>query len=269
MRKLVPSALVLALALAMAPAGLAQTSSGASSSAGPTSSYDRLFLSFIEDATLADRQWWEVQFGISDGDNVDTTAIRGVVAFQPWDGIELGGRMGFGNTDTSSGLPDGSGGTDLEVWGKYKLGSYERTEFVLGSVLTVPTGDDTAGLGFDAFALSGFAAMRHRLERVVLTGQAGIQLNDDGAFLGFDDLDGEISPVVAVGVIVPFSDQVTVTGEARFAGERFDGADNDTRIVGGVNWRSFGRGMLRGSVTIGLDDGAPDAAVLVGYATQF
>ena len=78
-----------------------------------TSSSDRLFLSFIEDATIVQNQWWEAQLELADFDSVDQTIVRGIAAFRPWKSVELGGRVGFGQTDTPAGLPDGSGATDL------------------------------------------------------------------------------------------------------------------------------------------------------------
>ena len=35
--------------------------------------------------------------------------------------LSVGGRVGFGSTDASGGGPDGSGATDLDVYGKYLL----------------------------------------------------------------------------------------------------------------------------------------------------
>ena len=110
---------------------------------------DRLFLSFAEEATLVDRQWWEGQAEFQDGNGFDAKILRGVAAFQPWAQVEFGGRVGFG--DSSSGvLPDGSGATDLDLWAKYHFGSSGKTEFAAGGIATVPTGDDAVGLGFDA-----------------------------------------------------------------------------------------------------------------------
>ncbi len=66
MQKLLRSILVVLAVTLLAtfgPPALAQTGSGASS----TSSNDRLFLAFIEDATLARHQWWEGQIELSDG----------------------------------------------------------------------------------------------------------------------------------------------------------------------------------------------------------
>jgi hypothetical protein len=244
----------------------AQTAPGV---ARPTSSSDRLFLSFAEDATVVDRQWWEGQVEAADGDSADANIVRAVVAFQPWVDLELGGRVGFGDTDVELG-PDGSGATDLDVWGKYHLGGNEETEFAVGGVVTVPTGDETAGLGSDAFGASAFGSLRHRLTRSIITGQAGIRFNGDGRRGNeTQDRDGETSPMAGLGLIVPFSDNVAAVAEARYEDGRLEGDDSDTRVLGGVNWRPGGRGTLRGAIAFGLSDGAPDTELMLGYAAQF
>jgi len=234
----------------------------------PTSGSDRLFLAFIEDAAVVEEQWWEGQVEYSEGNTIDSLIARGVVAFQPWENIEVGGRVGFGTSDTSAGLPDGTGATDLDVWGKYYFGSGETVEFSAGSVVRIPTGDDTAGLGEDAFAISGFGAMRKRFSHWVLAVHAGLRYTEDGAQLG-TDLDGQGSTFLGVGALFPLSDRLTVVGEARFESERFDGADNASEVLGGVNWRPGNRGMIRGAVGLGLSDGSPDFRLIASYAVSF
>ena len=263
-RGAIPIALLLFVCLGSL--ALAQNAPGV---ARPTSSNDRLFLSFAEDATVVDRQWWEGQVEAADGDSADSNIVRAVVAFQPWVDLELGGRVGFGDTDMDVGS-DGSGATDLDVWGKYHLGGNEETEFAVGGVVTVPTGDETAGLGSDAFGASAFGSIRHRLTRSIITGQAGLRFNGDGR-RGSEtqDRDGETSPMAGLGVIVPFSDNVAGVAEARYEDGRLEGDDADTRVLGGINWRPGGRGTLRGAIAFGLSDGAPDTELMVGYAAQF
>jgi hypothetical protein len=269
-----PSAVALlswALASLAAPA-LAQDAPAAAApqASAPTESAGRLFLSFVEDAVVVDRQWWEGQIEYSDGDPIDSTIVRGVVALQPWKYVELGGRVGFGNTDTSAGLPDGTGGTDLDLWGKYHLGlDAKDTEYVVGGVVTVPTGDDTAGLGNDAFGAAIFGSLRYRLPALTLSGHVGVRFNGEARLLGLEERDGEVSPMVGLGIIVPAGDRIEIVGEADYEGERFDGGEDDLRLLGGVNWSVFERGIVRGALAFGLTDGAPDFQAIVGYAAQF
>lgn len=234
-----------------------------------TSSADRLFLGFVPEAAVTRNQWWEGQFEFTDHSALDVYLLRGVVAFQPWKRWEMGARVGFGNTDTPAGVADGTGATDLDAWAKYYIGrSGDATEFAAGGLVTVPTGDDAAGLGSDAFSVGGFGSLRHRFERFILSVHAGVRFNGDGRM--FDvEMNGKASPLVGVGMIFPRSDRVTLVAEATFEGERFDGADSDMRALGGVNWRLFNRGMFRGAIAVGLTDGAPDAQLLGAYAWTF
>jgi hypothetical protein len=242
----------------------------------PTSGSDRLYLSFIEDATVIEKQWWEGQLEIRNGDDVDAAYLRGIVAIQPMKDLEVGARMAFGNTDASAGLPDGSGGTDLDLWGKYYLGSDpKQTEFAVGGTLTIPTGDDTAGLGDDAFSLAGFGALRYRLPKWIITANAGVRLNGNGQTLGLPEQDGKVSLQLGGGAIIPLSDPVQVVGEVRYESERFEGGfdlpgyETDLRVLGGLNWRGVGRGQIRGAAAFGLTDGAPDLQLIGGYAVTF
>jgi len=259
------------LVLAAGSVGAQDPASSPSPAPPPTGSrMDRLFLNFLEDAAVVQRQWWEGQFEYTDGAPIDSVLLRGVVAFQPLPSLEVGGRVGFGSTDTPAGFPDGSGATDLDVWGKYYFATPSgTTEFAAGAVVTVPTGDDTAGLGFDAFALGGFGSMRYNAKRFSWTGKIGLRLNEDGAILGSADVDGETSASIGAGVIWPWSKSVGFVGEVNYEDGRFEGADADTRALAGIQWHLSDRALLRGSATVGLSDGAPDLQALVGYAYTF
>lgn len=235
-----------------------------------TSSQDRLYINFIEDAMVVDEQWWEGWLQYDDADIVKRTILFGRAAFQPWNNVEVGGSIGFGNTDTSFDSNEGTGATDLNLWGKYFWNlNNDRTELTAGGILTVPSGDDSVGLGFDSWALKGFGAARYRLKPAVITGTVGLQFNSNGRTLGSPTLDGEIAFSLGVGVIAPWSESFSWVGELSWKSERFDGAENDTRLLGGINLRLSSRGLLRPALAFGLQDGAPDLQVLVGYAYSF
>jgi hypothetical protein len=232
-----------------------------------TSSRDRLYLNFVEDAMITDEQWWEGWVQYDDRDQIDRTILFGQAAFQVWRNTEIGGRVGFGKTDTNPPLDDGTGATDFDFWGKYywNLGN-DRTEITAGAILTVPTGDDSVGLGFDAFALKGFGAVRWRLSTVVITGTLGLQLNDDGRTLNSPSLDGQTAFSAGAGVIAPWSDSFSFIGELTWSGKRFKGLDDEAALLGGLNLRLSERSLLRPSIAVGLQDGAPDWQVYIGYA---
>ncbi len=237
---------------------------------GSAAPMDRLFLNFIEDATIVHRQWWEGQLEYSDADVVDSMLLRGVVAFQPVPSLEVGGRVGFGTTDTSAGYSEGTGATDMDVWGKYYFDTPAGgTEFAAGAIATIPTGDDTAGLGYDAFSIGGFGSLRYKAKRMTLTGKVGLRVNGDGSYLGSGDIDGETSASAGAGVIWPWNARFGLVGEINYEDGRFDGADADSRFLAGIQWHLGDKALLRSAATFGLSDGAPDFQLLVGYAHVF
>jgi hypothetical protein len=243
----------------------------AEEAATPSNGADRLFLNFIEDATIIDGQWWEGQFLWTEGDppeSIDSMVVRAVAAIQLKPNLEVGGHVGFGSTDANGGV-DGSGATDLDVYGKWHFGSSKNgTEYAAGGIVTVPTGDDTAGLGYDAFSFAGFGSLRHRFEKFILTGNVGFRANGNGAFRG-TDLDGDLSFFGGAGIIMPLSDQVTFIGEADFESSRFDGGDGTFDVLGGLNWHLSNRGIARLALTFGLADGSPDTVLTGGYVFLF
>lgn len=242
---------------------------GSSSPGLPGAPAERFFLGFAEEAALAKAQWWEGRLAFTSGDPVDVFAAEFVIAMQPWKNLEFGGRGGFGSSDAPAGSPDGTGATDLDVWGKYHFGTFgEDTELAAGALFTVPTGDDTAALGRDAFDLEAFGSLRHRTSRTIIGVQLGFRLNGDGS-VGGQPYSGSNSAFLGAGAIVPMSDVVRLVGEVRMESAREDGGDSDFRILGGIDWKPFSRGVLRGSITVGFTDAAPDAKGTIGYAITF
>jgi hypothetical protein len=149
------------------------------------------------------------------------------------------------------------------------VGSFgDNQDVSVGAILTIPTGDDTAGLGTDSFGLTLFGSLRHKLGEGVFTAHADLRMNQDGN-IGLTSLEGKTSGQVGVGLIVPLSDTFAVVGEANLESERFDGVDSDFRLLGGAAWRVSNRGVFRGALTLGLTDGAPDAQILLAYAYVF
>ena len=258
-----------ALVLSLAFCGAASAAGAAPSATSATSDDGRLFQSFAEDAAIVRNQWWEGTLDFTSYEHVDVTALMLTGALQPLKGFEVGGRVGFGSSSADGDRPDGSGATDMDIWGKWHVGSAgDRTDFAVGGLATIPTGDDTAGLGYDAFNLEAFGSMRYRMPEAILTAHLGFRMNGDGN-IGEADLDGKTSALIGVGMIFPVSDQVGLVGEANMESERWEGADSDFRVLVGVNWRPLNKGIFRGAVSVGLTDGAPDGRLQIGYAYTF
>lgn len=229
-----------------------------------TRATDRMFLTFGQEATLVDRQWWEGRLEYLDGSSgSDATILRAVAAFQPWDQVEFGGTVGFGDTDGFVG--SGTGATDLDLWAKFHFGKDDRTEYAAGGLFIIPTGDDTAGLGNDSFAFGGFGSVRHHGKRAIYSGNVAVRLNGDGV----GNIDGDTSVELGAGVIVPANERLSFIGEVRYETERFDGFESDLRALGGINLQAGKTGGFRAALAIGLTDGAPDLQIIAGYASTF
>ena len=262
--------LSLVIALSIVCAGLSVSPSRAADPPATVPTTDRLFLGFAEETAVIHTQWWEGQLELTDGDPIDTIVARLVMALEPRPHLEFGARVGFGTSDIPP-LPslEGSGATDLDLWGKYDFGLVGKsTQLGAGGLVTIPTGDNTAGLGNDAFDFELFGSARHQAKRAVFAGQIGLRFNGDGNVAG-QDYSGATSGFLGGAVILPLSEQLSLIGELRYEGERIDDGDSDFRVLGGVNWRAFQRGVVRGAVAFGLSDGAPDAQFVAGYAYTF
>ena len=231
---------------------------------------DRLFLAFAQDAALVPSQWWEGRVEYADGkDNAPNVwLVRGVFAFHPIKSLEVGGNVGFGHASSSVG-PGGTGATDLDVCGKWVFADVSSNlDLTAGLLISVPTGDDTAGLGYNAFGSQIFGGLRYRMRDVVIGGQVGVRYNGNGKFQGIDH-SGKTSFALGGSAIFPLANQVAIVAEAQFESDRFEDIDASTQLLVGVNWRAFGRGMLRGAVSGGLTGGAPNFRVILGYAYSF
>lgn len=271
--KIVRAAVVVAALAAAVSGAFAADPTTAPAAPAQTGMSDRLFLAFAQDATIVTSQWWEGQVEYLDGSSgvpVDAFIVRGQVAFRPVKNLEVGGNVGLGNTDAPAGVQDGTGATDLEIFGKWLFdGTAENLKFVAGIVATVPTGDDSVGLGYNSFAVQTFGAVRYKLDNdITIGGHVGLRYNGDGEFQTVD-INGDTSFEVGGMALFPLAHEVTLVAEANVETKRFDGADSIANLLAGVDWKAFRRGVLRGAVAAGLTDSSPDFRVTLGYAYTF
>jgi hypothetical protein len=159
---------------------------------------------------------------------------------------------------------------DTDLWAKYHLGKVwaENGDVAVGALMTLPTGDSDAGVGFDSSQVEFFGAGRYSFERFVLTANAGVRLVGGGEVVGVP-MAGEVSPSAGVGVVWPLFTNLTLIGELDYEGKRFKGGEADTRILAGANWQIFRHGFFRLAIAAGLSDGAPDVELIGGYAFYF
>jgi hypothetical protein len=233
---------------------------------------DRLFLSFVEDTAMVGKSHWEGQLDYSSFEHSDHFLSRAIAAmqFDAMPRVEFGARFGIGGASFSGDMADQGGYTDLDLWGKLYVGPRWRpqTEFAVGALLTLGTGDEESGLGYGGLRSKIFGAARYSFDRWELTANAGLRFNE-GVMIYGRPFDGEIAPSIGVGAVVPYNEKITIIGEFVWEGERFDGFEADSRLLAGVNWKPLPYGMLRLAIGAGLADGAPDSQILAGYSFDF
>lgn len=234
---------------------------------------ERLYLAFAEDTTVVGGQRWEGRLDYADFDSAEVTLGRAiaVVSFPDLSDMEFGASFAIGGVDFAGAIPDQGGATDLDLWAKLRLDPYfesGRTEWAVGAVITLPTGDEDAGLGFDALRSKWFGAFRIPFARFSVAGHAALRVNEDGTVAG-SPVSGEVAPAAGLALTVPVSERLVVVGEVGYEGERFEGGEADGRGLLGVNWRPFEHGSVRAAVGFGFDDGAPDTQLHLGYAFNF
>jgi hypothetical protein len=233
---------------------------------------DRLFLSFVEDTAIADRLRAEGQLVYSGFESSDVFVARGIVAYQSFalPSVEFGARWGLGSRSAEGNRPDGSGGTDLELWAKMKMerGMSRRPEVAFGGLVTVPVGDNDAALGSDALRSELFGAARYVFSgapNVALSATLGIRFNGNGDIAGVP-LNGRTAGRLGAAALWAWRTNLTVIGELNFESKQFENTEADARLLGGVNWKLIRLGSLRLALGFGLSDGAPDAQLIAGYS---
>jgi len=232
---------------------------------------DRLFLSFVEDPGIVAHWRGEGQLDYENYDFSDNLTLRGVGAaqFTFLRDVEVGARIGFGDYDPD-GFSGGSGATDTDLWIKLRLSSDtgRAPDLALGAILGLPTGDTDSGLGFDAFGSKLFFAARWTVGWVAISAHVGVRATEDGEVFGVP-LDGKTAGEAGAALIWPALAQLTVIIEGRYKGARFEGFDDDARLLAGVNWKPLPVGSFRLAASLGLADGAPDTQLIAGYAFDF
>jgi hypothetical protein len=236
---------------------------------------DRLYLSFVEDATVVARLRLEGQIDVQDYEQRDVIVARGVVAYQfaSIEDVEFGARFGFGDVDAQGGFDGGSGATDLDLWAKLHLytDTGRRPDLAFGGVITLPTGDSDSGLGFEALSSKLFLAARHSFRWFssgVFAGHIGLRATENGEVAGIP-VDGKTAGAAGLALIWPPTHNLTLIVEATYEGRRFEGGDADSRLLAGVNWKPLPIGSFRLAASTGLDDGAPDSQFVAGYSFDF
>ena len=214
----------------------------------------RTFNHFLEDAARSEDFYLEGQFAFADYDYANVVNLGAQGGYPISERFEIGGDWRFVNINPE--VVDGSSGmSDLTAVGKYFL-PYGDNIFATGGFLTLPVGSEEIGAG--NFNLGFFGT-----GRFPVTPNMVISAN---ATLGFYERGNgrDASLGLAGSLIFAANAKTHLLGELNFETE-----GNFAQLLGGVDHKLTPTGHLRAALGIGLDNGAPDIALLIGFLNFF
>jgi hypothetical protein len=285
-----PPALTLPFALALLASGPALAQSEPAPAVASTEKPNMRFIQqFFPDAAIVEKQWYGIELRYQSGavpplEKADGFIIAPTIAISPFKNLEIGGTAPYVSYDLDDPRPrpgdlndfDGESGLeDLTVWGKYRFFNSNGVSVTAGALLTLPTGSEDDGLGSGNVVPGGFAAVRVKAGDGYFLGEAGIRFNQDATILN-SDLSGRNSTFFGGGYIWEAYENWVVSGEVTAESERYDDSDapfsigsSDFRGTGGIQFLGLPHQFLRGGVSLGFSDGAPDFELIFGYAYHF
>lgn len=280
MKKLVFICLLSAL-ISMPTICPAQTpqSSSALASNGITQN-DRLLQRPEWDGAVMQKSWvegavtyesWDSDGAESDVWDLGLTYITSLPSLRK---LEVGSRIDFLNVNPEGGS-DESGISDIDVWGKYQVITTTDLLLSVGMLITLPTGSDDIlhPRASGEFNFEMFAGARYQVNKLMAAiGHVGLRQNSDADVdVGpvTVNVDGELQVEVGGGVIYQATSQLQFQGEFNLATEQYENFDNDIQLRGGADYAINQALHLRGGLSIGLDDGAPDWALTFRCAYLF
>jgi hypothetical protein len=214
----------------------------------------RLFQSFHRDAPITQQPFVDAGLDFSDFDYVSTFRFGAKAGIPIQPNVDINAGLHFLNWNPEFG--DGESGlTDLWVSGKYRVDNVFQgnTSFSAGGFITLPIGSEDVGQSH--FNFGAFGAIRHPLDnQLTLTGTLGLDFIE-----GWND-DRETSLRLAPGVIYTYDTRLNFVGELLFQSE-----GDFSMLTAGTDYLLNQGGRVRGALGVGLDDGAPDLALLVSY----
>ena len=273
-RRIVALAVPAFLAAILA-AGMPVFAQSASTTPAPAPTL-RFFQQFITDAAIVDKQWWGAEMRWQSGavppfENADGFLLTPTIAVSPMKNLEVGGSIPYIKYDLDHSFHGTNGETglgDLTIYGKYRFLHQGHFDVTAGASFSLPTGSESSGLGTGKLVPSIFGAMRMQVGDGSILGEVGFRFNHDATILD-TQLRAKTSTFLGGGYIWEPAKSLAVSGELTVESERWDGASSDFRLTGGVQWLGLPHSVLRGAVSAGLSDGAPDYEIILGYAYTF
>lgn len=227
-----------------------------------------LFQTFFQDAAVSESPYGEAILGFSDIDRLQVInlGVRGSIPINSQ--FEIGGSLAFLSSDQDFGNGE-SGISDVRVTGRYHFQTRQATKITAGAFITLPIGDED--LGQSELNLGVFGALRHPIAaRTVITGTLSLEFlegapvrNGGWPRITVFGRDRETALLLGGGVIHQATEQFNVIGELNLVTE-----GDFALLSGGIDYK-LQSSRLRGTLGLGLDNGAPDLAIVVGFLHFF
>jgi len=217
--------------------------------------------SFMEDAVIEEVLYGEayLKFDGYDGVNISTLWLQGGYPLN--EKLELGAAFGFLNYNYDSKIfDDQSGLSDIRLSGKYNF-YQQATTITGGGYITLPIGSEDVGQQNLNFGLWG--SLRYPFsETTELISSLGLDFFESYNLQGEEEYDSFLT--IKAGLIQILNEKITLIPELHFK------SDHDYAVLSaGLDYQLIADGHLRGAFGIGLDDGAPDLSLQVGFLKKF
>jgi len=236
----------------------------------------RLVNGFVTDGAIIQEGWIELGGDYEDHDGGDDVIARLTTAFRFGRDVEAGIISGVMVRQRSAGEElygsplgervSGVGLFDPLLYGKYRI-TRGTIDLSVGAAVEIPLADDAAGRGPGVLQYGAFIGLRKNFSRSTFIWSLG--LTDRGDTDLPEPSEGEAALQLGAGVLVPLSRIWTFIAEASYESERFKGESADGRGLVGLDWRPTKNLVMRGGVSGGVTERAPDIAGTLSVAFHF
>jgi len=246
-----------------------------------------LFQNFFRDAGITKMPYGEGGIIYSDYDAFSSFEIPLRGGYNVNEQIEVNASIGY--LSWSPEVGDGESGiSDLYVGGRYNFVP-GPTKISAGGYATLPIGEEKVGQ--EKLNFGAFGAVRHPLDNgMIITGTLGLDFietvkytsaSDDFDFDDFDpanfdpedfesstevkeETEYENSLILGAGAIYPMNEQLNIVGELVIKTEV-----DYMALSAGADYKLEMGSRVRGALMLGLDDGAPDLAIMASFLHFF
>jgi len=237
---------------------------GSSVSAKNNTGDTRLFQNFFYDTPIAKTIHVEPGLEYSDYEAMSITDIGAKGGYPVNEKLEIQGGLAYRSWKVDGGGSE-SGITDLAAYGRYNLSKKKDMDIAVGGMITLPIGSDKIGEGHLDFG--AFGAIRKPLKSgMVVTATVGLifyeytETEFNATTFELEEKKSHDNYLnIGAGLIYPMNEKINIVGEL---GMQTEG--DYMMLSAGMDYL-MGSGRLRVALGIGLDDGAPDLAIMAGY----